>query len=188
MKLSMYRHIAIAASALGLLLLPVGCYQLSIPVDSDTANSQVPSSVSQPVNNPQSQAQIPNPAPTTETLLAQSTVSENKSATKGTLRISNKTEIPIRLALLKRRSVAGSVNKSDKYNIPAHWDFAPQEGSAKGLVLSLPQGNLALKLGDVLVAFAEDGSRRYWGPYVVGETSEPVWNAQQKEWKLVLQQ
>jgi hypothetical protein len=37
------------------------------------------------------------------------------------------------------------------------------------------------------VAFAQDGSRRYWGPYVVGETSSPEWNPQTQEWQLVLQ-
>jgi hypothetical protein len=44
-----------------------------------------------------------------------------------------------------------------------------------------------LQAGDVLVAFAQDGSRRYWGPYVVGKTTLPTWNTEQKEWSLVLQ-
>jgi hypothetical protein len=60
------------------------------------------------------------------------------------------------------------------------------EGGSKGLLLSLPQETLKLKKGDVLVAFAQDGSRQYWGPYVVGETPSPVWNQKQAEWQLVL--
>jgi hypothetical protein len=60
------------------------------------------------------------------------------------------------------------------------------EGGSQGLLLSLPQETLKLKKGDVLVAFAQDGSRQYWGPYVVGETPSPVWNQKQAEWQLVL--
>jgi hypothetical protein len=73
------------------------------------------------------------------------------------------------------------------YAEPAHWDFAPGEGSRQGLILSLPNGNLKLKQGDILVAFAQDGSRRYWGPYVVGETAAPIWNSKVSEWQLILQ-
>ena len=61
------------------------------------------------------------------------------------------------------------------------------EGSNQGLILSLPQENLKLKKGDILTAFAQDGSRTYWGPYVVGETSSPVWEQQKAEWQLILQ-
>ena len=114
--------------------------------------------------------------------------SDSKPKVAGSLRMSNKTTQPVRLALLARQSSSKSatVNKN-KSSIPAHWDFAPQEGNERGLVLSLPQANLRLKKGDILVAFAQDGSRRYWGPYVVGETSSPEWNPQTKEWQLVLQ-
>ena len=100
------------------------------------------------------------------------------AAHQGSLRVSNPTERPIRVALLPRQSKA--------YGEPAHWDFAPMEGGSKGLLLSLPQETLKLKKGDVLVAFAQDGSRQYWGPYVVGETPSPVWNQKQAEWQLVL--
>lgn len=99
---------------------------------------------------------------------------------RGGLRVSNQTDYPIRLALLARQP---SVKP---YAKPAHWDFSPGEGSTNGLVLSLPEGKLLLAKGDVLVAFAEDGSRRYWGPYVLGETSSPVWNGEVGEWQLVL--
>ena len=70
---------------------------------------------------------------------------------------------------------------------PTHWDFAPQEGSQTGLLLSLPQDDLRLRNGDVLVAFALDGSRRYWGPYVVGETAAPTQRTPSSEWTLVLE-
>jgi len=103
------------------------------------------------------------------------------AARRGVLRVSNPTEHPVRLALLAHRI------PQKAYGEPAHWDFAPMEGGSQGLILSLPQGNLKLSKGDILVAFAQDGSRQYWGPYVVGETSGPVWNEQKAEWQLVLQ-
>jgi hypothetical protein len=103
------------------------------------------------------------------------------SGTAGQLRAGNRTEHPVRLVFLGRQS------GSKCYGEPAHWDFAPFEGGSKGLILSLPQAELALKPGDILVAFAQDGSRHYWGPYVVGQTGVPVWNHRAKEWQLVLQ-
>ncbi|MEI6444417.1 MAG: hypothetical protein WCO29_15120 [Nostocales cyanobacterium ELA583] len=114
--------------------------------------------------------------------------SHSKTKAVGSLRMSNKTTQPVRLALLARQlsQKSATANKT-KPDIPAHWDFAPEEGSVKGLVLSLPQGNLRLDKGDILVAFAQDGSRRYWGPYIVGETSSPQWNPQTQEWQLVLE-
>ena len=101
---------------------------------------------------------------------------------KGALRITNQSEQPVRVALLVRPRATSEASAP-----PAHWDFAPGEGSREGLILSLPQGNLNLKKGDILFAFAQDGSRRYWGPYVVGETPIPIWNQQTSEWQLVLQ-
>jgi hypothetical protein len=103
------------------------------------------------------------------------------AARQGALRVSNPTEHPVRVALLTRQS-------SEKtYGEPAHWDFSPMEGGSQGLMVSLPQSNLKLKKGDILIAFAQDGSRLYWGPYVVGETPLPIWNQQKAEWQLVLQ-
>lgn len=99
----------------------------------------------------------------------------------GTLRISNRTEHPVRVALLTKQQTDKSYGK------PAHWDFAPGEGSGKGLMLSLPEGQLKVKQGDILVVFAQDGSRRYWGPYVTGETASPAWNTKAGEWQLVVQ-
>lgn len=103
------------------------------------------------------------------------------AAHQGALRVSNPTEHTVRVALLPQTSA------KQGYGEAAHWDFAPMEGSSKGLMLSLPQGNLKLSKGDILVAFAQDGSRQYWGPYVVGETSAPAWNEKTGEWLLVLQ-
>ncbi len=101
-------------------------------------------------------------------------------AIAGNFRVSNRTDYPIRLALLSRQ---GTTKTSPE---PVHWDFVPQEGSSKGLILSLPTASLQLQKGDVVVAFAQDGSRRYWGPYVVGETSMPQWDADRSEWRLVV--
>ena len=99
----------------------------------------------------------------------------------GSLRVSNPTIYPVRVALLP---LEGAPKKAVQ---PVHWDFAPDEGSAKGLKLSLPDGNLQLRSGDVLVAFAQDGSRRYWGPFVLGKTALPLWNGAAEEWQLRLQ-
>ena len=102
---------------------------------------------------------------------------------QGTLRISNPTDYPIRVALLSKVPTSPKPN----YDVPAHWDFAPQEGSSRGLVVSLPDRSVKLQKGDVLVAFAQDGSRRYWGPYVVDATEAPAWNSKAGEWQLTLQ-
>lgn len=107
------------------------------------------------------------------------------------LRLSNQTDYPVRIAFLPKqvgaRKQESATIKQSVYGDPGHWDFAPQEGASSGLVLSLPRGIVQLEKGDVLVAFAQDGSGRYWGPYIVGETSAPVWNPQKSEWQLVLQ-
>lgn len=114
-----------------------------------------------------------------EELKNASSIPANVEAT-GTLRVSNRSEHPVRVALLAK----GETEKS--YSKPAHWDFAPGEGGGKGLMLSLPQTKLKLKQGDILVVFAQDGSRRYWGPYVAGETASPAWNSKAGEWQLTL--
>lgn len=109
-----------------------------------------------------------------------SSLPANSSAI-GSLRVSNRSEHPVRVALLSKRQAQKSYGK------PAHWDFAPGEGGSKGLMLSLPEGKLQVKQGDILVVFAQDGSRRYWGPYVAGETASPAWNRTAGEWQLILQ-
>jgi hypothetical protein len=112
----------------------------------------------------------------------------------GTLRVGNKTDHPLRVVLLPQRNQNSSPssaqpqsNDQSPYSEPVHWDFAPEEGSGRGLILSLPDNNLRLQEGDILIAFAQDGSQRYWGPFVVGKTPRPVWNTTDKEWLLMVQ-
>ncbi|MEH2075898.1 MAG: hypothetical protein V7K57_16130 [Nostoc sp.] len=205
MKYSVYRNVGITASCLGLLVALVGCFGLSVSFESTNpdTSSQLPTETkgwettsSTPVSSEKGiSANLSTPSNQVEHSIRDNTypvlAERDKSASiakgEGTLRMSNQTNQPVRLALLARQSVAkGSSTKQTHYDIPAHWDFAPQEGSEKGLVLSLPQNNLKLEKGDILVAFAQDGSRRYWGPYVVGETQLPKWNSQNREWQLVL--
>jgi hypothetical protein len=96
--------------------------------------------------------------------------------TKAAFRVSNRTNHPVRVAL----------RSPSQASEPVHWDFAPQEGSLNGLILSLPETDLTLEPGDILVVFTQDGSRQYWGPYIVGETNSPAWNSQVKEWQLLV--
>ncbi len=135
--------------------------------------SPTPSPSPTPIPSPPPVSQSPNPAAASDRL--------------GNLKVSNQTTHPVRVALLFQQANSKSTAQLS-YNQPVHWDFAPGEGGNTGLLLSLPDGNLQVKAGDVLMAFAEDGSRRYWGPFVVGSTSLPTWNATQQEWTLLLQQ
>lgn len=133
--------------------------------------------VKPPTNTPKPQVK-PITQTNSTTVLSKQTINQNS---QGGLLVSNRTDHPVRVALLAQTpSQAG-------YNIPAHWDFAPAEGSINGLNLSLPEGKLKLKLGDILVVFAQDGSREYWGPYVVGKTNSPVWDKQAAQWQLIIQ-
>lgn len=209
MKSQVCRKAAITACALGLLGLLAGCLGLSVSFES--TNPEISSGTSTNVSQTENSEELPivNATNTSTSIPSQVTTPANQveqsskvksilvsrqevagnTKGQGTLRMSNQTDQPVRLALLARPSHSkGSADSKFSPDIPAHWDFAPQEGSAKGMILSLPNGNLKLEKGDILVAFAQDGSRRYWGPYVVGETSLPTWNAQTKEWSLVLSQ
>ncbi|WP_414550368.1 hypothetical protein [Anabaena sp. CCY 0017] len=201
MKFSVYRNAAIAACALGLIAFMVGCWEISVTFEpEDTAT---PSTVSPQTSdeNVIPVTRVPSPKVTLNPDVTQTNKvglndthiladREDSTATvknQGTLRMSNQTDQPVRLALLARQSqVKDDGNQKTNSNVPAHWDFDPQEGSEQGLILSLPNGNLKLETGDIIVAFAQDGSRRYWGPYVVGETPIPEWNTQKREWLLVL--
>jgi hypothetical protein len=206
MKFVVYRNFAVTACALGLLGLMTGCLEMSVSFESTKPDSSV-TTTEETSNQPTTtipgggERAIALSASNVTTASSPETTSQNSAPTPavvayrvesqqskvpGLLRMSNQTNQPVRLALLARQSGTKKAKKNPKFDIPAHWDFAPQEGSSQGLVLSLPQGNLKLEKGDILVAFAQDGSRRYWGPYVVGETSAPSWNAQTKEWQLVL--
>ncbi|OWY68129.1 hypothetical protein B7486_27785 [cyanobacterium TDX16] len=193
--------IASVLGVLGLVGILLLWFQVSItiePMGSDTAVLPGKSAINSPsetdVTN--STATVPSASTSSErsverTTIAQSTPQAPTAApVPGALRVSNQSEQPLRVALLTKQtgtnSTANTANK-DKYSEPIHWDFAPGEGSSQGLILSLPQGNLKLKKGDIIVAFAEDGSRRYWGPYVVGETPTPVLDRKTSEWQLVLQ-
>lgn len=149
--------------------------QQSLSGDGTLSSSSVPISTTQPdVSDKQDLAQSSPQSPAKVASIA------------GALRVSNQTDHPLRVALLLKQPAPNAASKP-KYDEPVHWDFAPGEGSSQGLVLSLPEGNLKLNKGDILVAFAQDGSRRYWGPFVVGETDTPVLNRKTSEWQLTLQ-
>ena len=208
MKSSVYRNVGVTACCLGLLVALVGCFGVSVSFESTNpdTSSQLPTETTQwnttsstpvsPEKGISTSLSTSGATPTnqvehssrenTHSVLADREKSASIANDQGTLRMSNQTNQPVRLALLARQSVAKGGTKQTNYDVPAHWDFAPQEGSDKGLILSLPQNNLKLEKGDILVAFAQDGSRRYWGPYVVGETQLPKWNSQNREWQLVL--
>ncbi|MEE3719222.1 hypothetical protein V2H45_20970 [Tumidithrix elongata RA019] len=102
---------------------------------------------------------------------------------QGSLRVGNRTDSPVRIVLLLRKGSQTSWNQVE----PLNWDFAPKEGGSEGLLLSLPSEKVVLRKGDIIFAFAIDGSRAYWGPNVVGETDAPFWDKQHKEWSMVLQ-
>ncbi|WP_339459535.1 hypothetical protein [Nodularia spumigena] len=195
MKFTVYRNAAIAACALGLLGFMVGCWEISVSFESVDPGTSEPVIPAPPVPDPRvsSTTLIPETNQTNKIGLIDSHIlvdrqhSTADAKNQGTLRMSNQTDQPVRVDLLARQPQGkNSGDQPTNYDVPAHWDFEPQEGSEKGLILSLPHGNLNLERGDVIVAFAQDGSRRYWGPYVVGETSAPQWNTQNREWLLVL--
>ena len=204
MKNSMYqyRNLMIVFLALGLIGMIAAWLNISISFES--TNPETASKVTQNtpygVTNTEINGEETNsnstpiqPAKSSSqkresTVLSNQVNSDTKTKVPGLLRVSNKTTQPIRLVLLARQLSQKSANINKiKSTPPAHWDFAPEEGSEGGLVLSLPQANLRLEKGDILAAFAQDGSRHYWGPYVVGETSSPQWQPQGQEWQLVLQ-
>lgn len=104
------------------------------------------------------------------------------------LRISNQTQYPIRIVLRSHLNPSQTVPaNASHFKEPVHWDFAPQEGSLEGLKVSVPAGRLQLSPGDVLMAFALDGSQKYWGPYIVGDTSQPIQKNPPSEWHLQIQ-
>jgi hypothetical protein len=173
----------------GLIAVVLSRFQIDIlisPVSEPSSTSVAPTDETVPP--------VPFPTPTvTVSLDAKNPLWNPKpkpplNPTSAILRVSNQTEYPIRLIVMAQKT-AGSENASSSnslYTSPAHWDFAPGEGSTQGLVLSLPEGKLKVQPGDILVAFAQDGSRFYWGPQVVGSTSQPTWNSRVSEWQLIL--
>ena len=196
MKNSMYqyRNLMIVFLALGLIGIIAAWLNISISFESTNPETiskvtqNTPSEVTNTEINGEETNSNSTPIQPVESSLSDQVNSDTKTKVPGLLRVSNKTTQPLRLILLARQLSQKSANINKiKPTPPAHWDFAPEEGSERGLVLSLPQANLRLEKGDILAAFAQDGSRRYWGPYVVGETSSPQWQPQGQEWQLVLQ-
>ena len=192
-----YRNLMIVFLALGLIGMIAAWLNISISFEStnpETASkvtTNTPSGVTNTEINGEETNLNSTPIQPVEsssqkresTVLSYRVNSDTKAKVSGLLRVNNKTTQPVRLVLLARQLSQKSANFNKiKSTPPAHWDFAPEEGSETGLVLSLPQANLRLEK-----AFAQDGSRHYWGPYVVGETSSPQWQPQRQEWQLVLQ-
>jgi hypothetical protein len=116
------------------------------------------------------------PPPAPRPSIATQPLPKQPAKIPGQLRVSNRSTYPIRVVLLSRKAA----------NERFHWDFSPAEGNEEGLLLSRPAGQLQLQAGDVLTAFALDGSRRYWGPYIVGETKLPTQATPASEWQLIL--
>ncbi len=161
-KSSAYPAVMIA-SLFGLVVLVVGAMQFSVSIEPQVKAS------------PETVTPVPSATPAINQVARPAT---KMAGVPGALILSNQTDLPVRVALLARGKKAVE---------PAHWDFAPQEGSKEGLILSLPEGNFKLEKGDILVAFAQDGSGQYWGPFVVGESDAPIWDAKLSRWQLTLQ-
>lgn len=94
----------------------------------------------------------------------------------GTLTVRNLTIHPVRVVLQSRSALE-----------PFNWDFSPGEGKDQGLKLSLSQSPLSIGNGDIIFVFAIDGSRTYWGPMVVGESSSLVWQGERQGWSLAIE-
>jgi hypothetical protein len=192
---------AIGVALLGLTVWFLSQFQIDIqfegvppaidPSSIEAAPSISPAPSPTPLASPASPAPITSPigSPAASPAAVPAAPASPQPATvqAGPLRVSNQTDHPVRVALLSRSPKSPENSGADSSGEPVHWDFAPQEGSTKGLLLALPEGeaDLQVQTGDVLTAFAQDGSRRYWGPYVVGETVAPVWNPASGEWELV---
>ncbi|AFY71350.1 hypothetical protein Pse7367_3101 [Thalassoporum mexicanum PCC 7367] len=102
---------------------------------------------------------------------------------EGLLRVGNRSDFSVRVVLLASRGNEVDWNQVE----PLNWDFAPNEGGSEGLILSLPGEQVKIAEGDIVFAFATDGSRTYWGPNVVGETDAPFWDSDRQEWSMILQ-
>ncbi len=162
--------------------------------DSDRRELQLPQSA---IEQPAGTAPLPSRDETASNAIPLETApvegsgaqaSRPGDASIGALRVSNQTTHAVRVALLPQGEISQSEGEqTDLFNEPVHWDFAPGEGNIQGLLLSLPNGQQTIQSGDVLVAFAQDGSQRYWGPYIVGVTPLPVWQSSLGEWQLTLQ-
>lgn len=195
-------------------------------VDSPSTSDTPPSTIPAPVTNEDLERGLELPEPIAAASPSTATPSPSPDnpgnatipARHGSLRVSNQTIHPVRVALLPQRQrialnsdgTSGAIadahapenpsessqesldasspieSASSTYRDPVHWDFVPGEGAARGLVLGLPDADLVVQPGDVITAFAQDGSQRYWGPYVAGDTDFPRWNPETDEWVLIL--
>lgn len=122
----------LVALFLGLVSLGLGLFQLTVwiePPSPDTA--ALPKTGSPPTPAAEGigdlPAALPSVPPASPTPIASPTKSTSPTAIasgQGTLRVGNPTEHPVRIVLTKVQSKG--------YGEPAHWDFAPGEGGAKG--------------------------------------------------------
>jgi hypothetical protein len=202
MKLKLYPAV-IGVLGIGIIVLLIGRFDISILMEpippEEIGLDSVP-----PVPNEVPTEAVPSPSATAPPVVVSPVApaspiappeANSAIAQSGDLRVSNQTEHPVRVALLAQIPVNAAASEdtsanegTNAYNDePVHWDFAPGEGSASGLLLSLPEGELQLQKGDILVVFAQDGSRQYWGPYVVGKTAQPTWSSGTEEWQLIVQ-
>jgi hypothetical protein len=190
--------LTLGALGLGLLVLLLVWFNFNVEVEPIAPEPTPPmagsrTSTSSPSVEPSSSVS-PVPPSTGASASPQLDGFANGKTRVGTLRVGNQTNHPLRVVLLPQQSQSSTPQSAEpqasepsSYSEPVHWDFAPEEGSERGLILSLPDNSLSLRDGDILMAFAQDGSKRYWGPYIVGKTSRPVWNTTNKEWLLLLQ-
>lgn len=109
-------------------------------------------------------------------LFGGSAAAESGNLRQGELRVGNKTPYPVRVI----------VTKSDGSLEGAFWDFAPGEGGTEGIRLALGDKPVLMTDGDVITVFAVDGSRRYWGPNILGRTAAPFWDGKRRIWSTVL--
>lgn len=159
----------------GLVTFVLSQFQLSVWLEPSETDTSSPPVLEAPASSSPSPVETQSPA-------LQPPIVANS------LRVSNQTSYPIRLVLLAGNTQQpASTSSTEAFRKPVHWDFAPTEGGAEGLILSLPEGSLELHSGDVLVAFALDGSRHYWGPYIIGKTAVPAKKGQPPVWELMIQ-
>jgi hypothetical protein len=181
------RTVVIVGAGLGILvgLTTVLLSRFQIDIVITEASSSMPLATVEPLPSPVTPNAIATPTRSSPLWNPNPEVPSNPVT--GVLRVSNQTGYPVRLVLLAANDTsANEAENNSTYAAPAHWDFAPAEGSSQGLILSLPEGTLTVKPGDILTAFSLDGSQVYWGPHVVGSTGQPTWNRRVSEWQLIL--
>ncbi|AGY60733.1 hypothetical protein GKIL_4487 [Gloeobacter kilaueensis JS1] len=108
--------------------------------------------------------------------ICQVVAAQPKPSRQGEVRIGNKTPYPVRVV----------ITKADGSLEGAFWDFAPGEGGSEGIRLALANKPVLLGEGDVITVFTVDGSRKYWGPNILGRTLAPFWDGRRRMWTSVL--